>query len=121
MKRLAIAVLLCLGCTSPSDGRPSPRNEDYELKVENYHRYDVVIYVIRGGTRARIGRVDAHADRSLKMRYADVLNRSRLMVCVGAYTPINRTCSVTDPVHGQYPGVVLLHYSASGYAWVNGE
>lgn len=60
---LALAATACRGAPAtdgptPADEPPVPR-EPVTLQVRNHHRTDVVIYLVRGNVRSRMGQVNA--------------------------------------------------------------
>ena len=66
---MALGAALLLGaCSTTSRGREAVSPErDYSLSVTNHNWLDVAVFVVRGGTRFRLGDVTGNSSARLKI------------------------------------------------------
>jgi hypothetical protein len=64
---LAAALLLGACSTAPKNRLASAPQGDYSLSVTNHNWLDVTVFVIRGGTRFRVGDVSGNSSARLKI------------------------------------------------------
>ncbi|MFL5384863.1 MAG: hypothetical protein ACJ8GN_20270 [Longimicrobiaceae bacterium] len=73
---MAGAALLLVACAPrPGDPRPTP---PVEVRVTNNNRSDVNLYVLRGGTRTRLGTVVAGNTQVLSIRHLPAMGVQQL-------------------------------------------
>ena len=73
---LPLLALLAMGCgPRPGDPRPAP---PVEVRVTNNNRSDVNVYVLRGGTRTRLGTVVSGNTRVMAIRHLPGLGVQQL-------------------------------------------
>ena len=122
---------MLLGCVT-TDMAPAPSpNGGYRLEVENLFPDDVVVYLLRGSSKQRLGRIPGIVGKRVYTldRMTVENGGTALLICQGNYTPTNRNCYATGPMRGSYrprygqPGVVMLQVQSHRdiVAILNGE